>query len=311
MIRIEKRDGEEWLVDAPVFSGCQVAAPGGGLCTQHFDGQHLVTGPGDGSSEPIYARWPIDPTRCGATGAPAPAPPRSAEEIAREMVTVEYDKDTGAHYAVIWDRKVDVEVCLGDASTEAGARDEAKAAEGILARVYERGRTEGMRAVSLGAPVDRLSFDDVEALSGVGWIDDGGTWRHGPSESAWEPSPENLAALRRIAADLRDKQEPRANEPAQPRDLAGRIRALVQEYAGRVADPGTDEHTVVAVCAILRFLGMAARVARDARAPESIEHIIREMRAGAVGNPRSYVFAMRAEAADRLEAIVREAEGGR
>ncbi|WP_437310110.1 hypothetical protein [Sorangium sp. So ce388] len=202
--------------------------------------------------------------------APAPAPLRSAEEIAREMVTVEYDKDTGAHYAVIWDRKADVEVCLGDASTEAGARDEAKTAEGILRRVLEQGREEG--AAAERERVARLVLCDSTPLS-----------------------------RRSIVSAIR-ALEPRHE---QPRDLAGRIRALVQEYAGRWADTDLSDTTSrLALREILDTLRLALLDARAGILPISrVAYMCEQL----WGPGRLLVE----QAADDLERIVRECEAQR
>jgi hypothetical protein len=96
--------------------------------------------------------------------------------------------------------------------------------------------------------------------------------------------------------------------PMQHRDLAGRIRALVQEYAGRWADAAVeaeslDDHSTVDACvAVITFMVRAHKQARrsGAIAPE----LLREMRK----LPGGVVYREAiCKAADELEAIVRDA----
>jgi hypothetical protein len=78
----------------------------------------------------------------------------------------------------------------------------------------------------------------------------------------------------------------------QPRDLAGRIRALVQEYAGRWADDDTttsDDHAEAMT--LLRAAYRGARKGRDA--------------SNAIAKLRQYGRAPYQRAADELEAIAR------
>lgn len=164
---------------------------------------------------------------------PADAPPRSAEEIAREMVS-EIDvamSMTGPH---IYHFSVGGVSCAYDDPRRAKANR--KVAIEMLVATIERSRDDGAAA----------------ALAGQ-----------------------------------------------QPRDLAGRIRALVQKTAGEWVDAHHDGPRSFAYQETLRWLRNACCL--DHRDPSEVVGILRQH----VYGENADVYA---SAADELEAIVRECE---
>jgi hypothetical protein len=178
----------------------------------------------------------LDMAACGSAAAP-----RSAEEIAREMVGIDRDLDTGAYFAVISSRETDASLCLEDNATEAGAEGSARAAESILARLYDRGRADGAAA----------------ALAGQ-----------------------------------------------QPIDLAGRIRALIQEYAGRWADAEPRSIERRAATGVMDDLCRALDDVRTGTGRPLTWWI--ELFRHPSGSMDPTIRAHRSLAADELDAIVRE-----
>jgi hypothetical protein len=160
----------------------------------------------------------------------------------------------------------------------------APAARGMIARLIDRSRAEGAAAER-----KRVGADISEAHSALHeWEQQAGPGHplHGAVSRAHE-------ALHRTAF---------AMPVQQPRDLAGRIRALVQEHAGRWADAHHDDARSFAYQETLRWLRNA--YCTEHRNPTDIVRILREHAYGAHAD----VYA---RAADELEAIVRECGGAR
>lgn len=89
---------------------------------------------------------------------------------------------------------------------------------------------------------------------------------------------------------------------AQPRDLAGRIRALVQEYAGRWADAESpDVRDAIHDC--MRWMRHALRDARAGR--NAMGRLM--MREDAIGQHAGILR----QAADEIEAIMHGKEGAK
>jgi hypothetical protein len=283
---------------------------------------------------------------------------RSAEEIARDMVDIDMSLCTGTYFAVIRDRTADVDLCLEDCSTEAGARDSAKTAGGIIARLIMqrdaehaaiagesasgrvwagRVRDDGSVVIYAGnVPVAGLGAAEVQKLAAealaaqqprdlaspesrdqahVEAIDH---YREGLCR-IWqgEADPRSIAAdylgedpmpqsrdlvteetpteqearhRRALRAARGEAHEAAAWADEQPLDLAGRIRVLVQEYAGRWADAddgAADER-------LHDLMERLVQAAAFARRGASLALLIDDMRAA---HPAAAAY---------LEAIVRE-----
>jgi hypothetical protein len=91
-----------------------------------------------------------------------------------------------------------------------------------------------------------------------------------------------------------------SEHPTRPRDLAGRIRALVQEYAGRWADANDGESDEV-LRSLVEHLVQAVSAARNGRPIALLIHAMRSTYARSSWAGRAFDGA-----ADELEAIVRE-----
>jgi hypothetical protein len=116
----------------------------------------------------------------------------------------------------------------------------------------------------------------------------------------------NGAAEEQIDADmaLTEAVEALAGAPEKPRYLAGRIRALVQEYAGRWAD--TERSDVSRRDSIMEIMRALRQALADVRSVADPMHRVHQLREDAFGD------ALMIQAADELEAIVRECgEAGR
>lgn len=210
-----------------------------------------------------------------------PKTPRPAEEVAREMAHVYGDGDTKRVLFMLDGRQIYVDAPDPDgllrviARTITRAREEGAAAERErCAEILRGGRVEIDRYVAM--------VDDAKAVLGV------------------EHSEPLVDACRRVAAE-------RARQ--QPRDLAGRIRALIQECAGRCA--AADR--AAADCAdddVMESLDVANANAHVFRTLMNMNRAMRfsaeHWRARASGATHMSVASVYNQAADELEAIVRE-----
>jgi hypothetical protein len=201
---------------------------------------------------------------------PAPSPPRSAEEIAREMVQPMTRED-----------RVDGEfrmlVRAGGWQTEVSTRAP-DTLVCVVARAIEQANVDGA-AAERAAQNERLTAQirDDWKIPAVDHYREGlhRIWRG-------EPNPQAIACSY-LGED----------DPSQPRDLAGRIRALVMEYAGRWCDAvGDADVGVENALAALRFA-----LAAHNRGGDVQNHILWMKQ-------RTCQYTRRA--ADELEAIVRE-----
>lgn len=106
-----------------------------------------------------------------------------------------------------------------------------------------------------------------------------------------------------IAADIDLAEAVEAFEAAQPRDLAGRIRGLIQEYAGRWCDSFRHETS-----ALREAMGLMRDVVQSGAHVDSATMLVEQLRAKNDWPERRAVFR---EVADELEAIVRDCEAQR
>lgn len=205
----------------------------------------------------------------------APKSLRRAEEIAREMVVVD------RHGARVQDAQDQAPILYGESRAPA-MRD-------IIARVIEQARTDG--AAAKGKELGEVAASHVEAID---------HYREG-LHRIWqgEADPREIAACYL------------GEDPPARRDIAGRIRALVQEYAGRWADE-TDAGTADAYEEVVRTLRACVASLRDGT-PGSVRAAADVLRAeseipGRYSRSSAAAAAPLAQAADELEAIVRECE---
>lgn len=183
----------------------------------------------------------------------ASTPMRSAEEIARDMVEEQLvSRTTG---------KTVLRLRFGGfaAYAEVDPAEEAGDVRAVLASLIEQSRAEGAAAERERMTEEMQSVRD--------------------ERDHWQRSHDSCVdELKRVY------------DASQPRDLAGRIRALVQEYAGRWADAddgAADEQ-------LHDLMERLVQAAAFARRGASLALLIDDMRAA---HPA---------AADKLEAIVRE-----
>jgi hypothetical protein len=243
---------------------------------------------------------------------------RSAEDIAREMVSIEYDQERGTRFAFIYDRDTGDAICLEDNATDEGAKASADAIVSALASLIERSRADGATAererqvATTGHAWTEQSVGTWILYDGNRWIGqaftegDGWAWICYAVPPDVEPADGRCGTIEEAKAHVEHvwrEQSAAAPLPAQPRDVAGRIRALIQAKAGEWADTDlvdtTTRGALVEIMSVLR-------------------HALMDARAGVV--PIGRVEYMRSElwipgrllvekAADELEAIVRETQG--
>jgi hypothetical protein len=319
-MRIEKRGGEEYMVECPADVSACDASSDGWPCTYHLNGEHVATYPGGGDGEHrIVARWPIEPA----------AQLRPADEVAREMaVSRMTSRITGKTV-------VGLTLCGSRVHVEVDSEGEADDLRRLLARLIEQSRAEGAAAERATRPAASMGYDVQQALASVGcdraWsdIEDAIALAYEEGQRAARVAghptqPRDLAETEGSTEwDTGDMSNVRAlqargimpTDSAQPGDLAGRVRALVQEYAGRWADASRwarDTQTADAVQeeqALFDAMQLLVGIYENAANSAPID-------ASDVFAPRSHHNARRAavwgRAADELEAIVRECgEAGR
>lgn len=212
---------------------------------------------------------------------------RPAVEIAREMVRVRDVTDGVVGIAVTMnDGK-------GTVTVDVGRSEEVDDLIALIARVLDGGRAEGER--------ERRDVREqaAERRSHADGIVDG--LRKARSIVFATVSGEIEDELNRGI----DEVTARTSAAAQPRDLAGRIRALVIAWADRLTSDDTNVHDVIALDGILRFLQKARRVAGGTMPEMAMEDVVAEMRAHA-SRGVGWVYRALEQAADELEAIVRD-----
>jgi hypothetical protein len=273
-MRIEKRGNTEYLIGDG--AGCRAGSVHG-LCTAHFDGHHLAVGIDMGAGRPVYHRWPIEQPSPAAASA---SPLRPAEEIAREMIVRVDEEERFCWFALLKygdDRRA--LACMNEEDTYKAAHDDAV---GWLTRLIEQSRAEGAKAERATRPAASMGYDVQQALALVG------------CDRALSDIEDAIA----LAYEEGQRAARVTVYPTQPSDLAGRIRALVQEYAGRWADNiNRDESN-----ALSRAMGLLRRAIRAARDGESVWPFIARMRAGQERWNSYGIIVLKA--ADELEAVV-------
>jgi hypothetical protein len=296
-MRIEKRGEDEWLIGAPdACDGCDEFAEDGGQCCHHLSGEHLaVAWPGNDGASLIFARWPIEASAnvAGQSVVPmlppgtvhgpiesadaffaAPAStPRPAEEIAREMVPEPRHLQSRGWISTV----CGYEIGMAPSSADQIRSD--------IARAIEQARADGVAAAVAGqqprdpAPRLRCACDHRD-------------------DNACSLREDYFGASEGCACDCHRPDAP------QPRDLAGRIRALLMRKAGEWAT-----ETRVGVSDELHdVMNMLRLVIHRNSSVAAAEACVDEMRKRA----RTFRFFPAGEtlkaAADQLEAIVRECE---
>jgi hypothetical protein len=231
---------------------------------------------------------------------------RCAEEIAREMAHVYGDGATKRVMFTLDDRQIYVDAPDPDGLLR------------VLARLIERSRTEGAAAererqvATTGHAWTEQSVGtwilyDVNRWIGQAFTEgDGWAWICYAVPPDVEPADGRCGTIEEAKAHVEHvwrEQSAAAPLPAQPRDVAGRIRALIQAKAGEWADTDlvdtTTRGALVEIMSVLR-------------------HALMDARAGVV--PIGRVEYMRSElwipgrllvekAAGELDAIVRECAG--
>lgn len=227
--------------------------------------------------------------------APAAAPPRPAEEVAREMVSIERDHDRGTYYALIRDAAAEVEICLEDCSYEASARGSAKVAEGFIARAITRAREEGAAAERARQQSAHNPAVCQAAIDAIRSEPDGDARL--AAELGYQASVEPAGPRREVMQLAAD----RLRSMAQPRDLAGRIREMAHAWVETWFTAEGDDATIVRV--ILEEFRSAYTNAYQGFSALGHVDFLRK-RARIVGH-ESWI-ALYSRAADELEAIVRE-----
>lgn len=156
--------------------------------------------------------------------------------------------------------------------------------------------------VHVAADADQQAWVELAEMRDPGFTRRWTTYA--PSSPAWS----RVAHLRVAGGIERSRTDgaAAAHQAAQPRDLAGRIRALIQEYAGRWADsarlPESRLLRVEACMHAMRWLWHALRrLESDGASPEDRITELREYTGDDI------VATTMRELADELEAVVRDA----
>lgn len=165
-------------------------------------------------------------------------------------------------------------------------------------------------AQAAGAEADRpqTALEDSMYQSGLQFAYDDSAQRvrplagQQPVETVEQQEARHRAAIRRAREESHDASL--YAEPEQPRDLAGRIRALVQEYAGRYA----DADNLAEVDALQEALESLQWAAHSVRVGTPLTKWIEGLRERAHESTHSDVLL---RVADDLERIVRECEARR
>jgi hypothetical protein len=159
----------------------------------------------------------------------------------------------------------------------------------LLLEMAERGRAE----VAAAATKPLRSAEEIAREM---------VYSHGPCELDWPATIGAACAVRIVAAAIDRARAAVAGQ--QPRDLAGRIRALIQEYAGRWADAEPRSIERRAATGVMDDLCRALDDVRTGTGRPLTWWI--ELFRHPSGSMDPTIRAHRSLAADELEAIVRE-----
>lgn len=228
----------------------------------------------------------------------APKTPRPADEVAREMVGEPRHLQSRGWITTVCGYELGMAPSTADqiradiASAITRAREEGAAAErprdlaGCIRDTLRRLMPEP-HLVPDGTRWECVAINPEMRCLRIG-LD----WTRSDGERRREKAIEYM-----VETIVRD-----AHNQEQPRDPAGRIRALVQEYAGRLADAVcATELTASALQEVVRLLTHALGLARTGGDVAECVDNLRQI--AAVSTKQGHIYA---QAADELEAIVRE-----
>lgn len=256
---------------------------------------------------------PVGVRRGDVDGCTMTSKVRSAEEIARETVS-----DPSRSQATgMWSVHIGNDVtwfCTAERADKQAALDDCRAARGTIASLVEQSRAEGAAAERVRAAEEAYAaqFYASPEEAAVAWTKF--TGKPAPSQprfcSCGRHSPLIHGTLCKCldCGGFCDLAEPEPIASQEPRDLAGRIRALSTRWFNAWASLGNLDHqTDAALRQCLGVLREAERHARGCPDQRSASEIVTTLRdwAGAAYDVTRPVFA---RIADELEQIVRDCE---